>query len=127
MKLRLQFNSIRLRLKRSEVDQFARTGRVEEKIIFGDAGGDSLLYVLEATDLISSPRAGFTAGGVLVQVPLEMGLRWASGNEIGIEGEQPAGEQTRLRVLVEKDFACLDGTKEQNFDTFPNPLAGTKC
>ena len=49
MKLRLQFNSIR-RLKRSEVEQFAR----------------------------------------------------------------------------EKDLACLDGTEEENFDTFPHILAGTK-
>jgi hypothetical protein len=35
MKFRLQFNSIRLRLKRSEVEQFARIGRVEERIISG--------------------------------------------------------------------------------------------
>jgi hypothetical protein len=127
MKLRLQFNSIRLRLKRSEVEQFVRTGRLEEKIIFGDTGDDALHYVLEATEEISSPRAGFNAGGIHVQVPAKMALRWASGSEIGIEGDQPAGNKMRLRIIIEKDFACLDGTEEQNFDTFPNPLAGTKC
>jgi len=127
MKLRLQFNSIRLRLKRSEVEQFVRTGRVEEKIIFGDAAGDTLHYVLEATDKISTPRAEFKAGGILVQVPTQMALRWGSGDDIGIEGDESAGNKTQLRILVEKDFACIDGTEEQNFDTFPNPLAGIKC
>jgi hypothetical protein len=127
MKLRLQFNSIRLRLKRSEVEQFVRTGRLEEKIVFGDAAGDTLHYVLEASDLMSSPRAGFKAGRIHVQVPTEMVLRWSSGSDIGMESDQPAGDKTQLRILIEKDFACLDGTEEQNFDTFPNPLAGTKC
>ena len=47
MKLRFQFNSIRLRLKRSEVDQLARAGRVEEKIILGQ--GAIFLYVLETS------------------------------------------------------------------------------
>jgi len=127
MKLRLQFNSIRLRLKRSEVEQFVQTGRVEEKISFGDGAGNILHYVLETADGISSPHAAFTAGGILVRVPLEIALPWATGNEISIESDQPAGKQTRLRILIEKDFACLDGTEEQNFDTFPNPLAGSKC
>jgi len=127
MKLRLQFNSIRLRLKRSEVEQFVRTGRLEEKIIFGDTVSDTLHYVLEATDKISSPRAEFKRGNILIQVPTKLASHWGSGSEIGIEGDQPAGNKTQLRILIEKDFACLDGTEEQNFDTFPNPLAGTKC
>ena len=54
-------------------------------------------------------------------------LKWALTNQIGIEGEQTIDSNTSLRILVEKDFACLDGTKEQNADTFPNPLAGQKC
>jgi hypothetical protein len=32
-----------------------------------------------------------------------------------------------LQVLIEKYFACLDKPDEENVDTFPNPLAGTKC
>lgn len=31
----------------------------------------------------------------------------------------------RLR-LIEKDLACIDGTEEQNFDTFPHTVGGTK-
>jgi hypothetical protein len=125
MKLRLQFNSVRLRLKRSEVEQFARTGRVEEKIVFGGGAKNTLHYVLEASASVASPRSSLTANGVLVQVPPDVAERWASGNEVSIEGTQAVGKQAHLRVLIEKDFACLDGTEEQNVDTFPHPLSGT--
>lgn len=30
-------------------------------------------------------------------------------------------------LLVEKDFACLDGTNTDNEDTFPNPNIGMVC
>ena len=53
-----------------------------------------------------------------------MPSRWASSDEIGIEGRQAVGGQARLRVLFEKDFSCLDGTEERNSDTFPHRLAG---
>ncbi len=46
MKLRLQFNSIRLRLKRAEVDRLAQNGSVEEKIIIGTEPKDVFRYVL---------------------------------------------------------------------------------
>jgi hypothetical protein len=127
MKLRLQFNSIRLRLKRSEVEQFARTGRVEEKIISGSGDDERFHYVLEATDAVSSPQGTVTRSGIVVRVPIADVVTWASTDQIGIEGEQSVNNQASLRILIEKDFACLDGTEEQNADTFANPLAGMKC
>ncbi|HEY2711181.1 MAG TPA: hypothetical protein VGI60_01605 [Chthoniobacterales bacterium] len=126
MKIRLQCNSVRLRLKGSEVEQFARTGRVEEKITFGEAAGNSLFYVLETAD-VSAPQARLTANGVIVQVPAAAAARWITGTDVGLEGTQVVGEGECLHVLIEKDFACLNGTDEQNIDTFPHPLAGTKC
>ena len=53
-------------------------------------------------------------------------MTWASSDQVGIEGEQVIDNQTSLRILIEKDFACIDATDEQNADTFPNPLA-EKC
>jgi hypothetical protein len=126
MKIRLQFNSVRLRLKRSEVEQFARTGRVEEKLTFGEGAGNSLFYILETAD-VPAPQARLTANGVIVQVPLDAAASWAAGSDVGMEGTQAVGEKGCLHVLIEKDFACLDRTDDQNIDTFPHPLAGTKC
>jgi hypothetical protein len=127
MKLRLQSNSIRLRLKRSEVEQLARTGRVEEQIVFGAGSETSLTYVLETSTAVKDLTANLKAGRIIVQVPVETARRWATSNEVGLERVQPTGDEFGLHLLIEKDFACLNGTTEQNADTFPNPLAGTKC
>jgi hypothetical protein len=126
VKLRLQFNSIRFRLKRSEVEQFAQTGRLEEKIFLGTGGDEVFHYVLEVSGTVSTTRAVLKPRAVIVQVPPEAVTRWASSDQIGIDGEQPVAHQANLRILIEKDFACIDGTDEENADTFPNPLA-EKC
>ncbi|MBV8214641.1 MAG: hypothetical protein JOZ08_15620 [Verrucomicrobia bacterium] len=127
MKLRLQFNSIRLRLKRGEVERFASTGRVEEYICSGSDLAQVFSYVLEATDAVSSPTAAVSPGSVVVQVPPAEAVKWALTDQVGIEGEQATDNQVGLRISIEKDFACIDGTDEQNVDTFPNPLAGKSC
>jgi hypothetical protein len=127
MKLRLQSNSIRLRLKRSEVDRFLRTGRVEERIVSGTGNQESFHCLLETNDAVSAPKGSIAPGSVVVQVPKADALKWALTNQIGIEGEQTIDSKTSLRILVEKDFACIDGSEEQNADTFPNPLTGQKC
>lgn len=100
---------------------------MEEKIIMGGAADDTFHYVLEALPGISVPRACLQARCVLVQVPVEAVERWASGLDVGIEAKLPAGDQRELQILIEKDFACLNGKEEENIDTFPNPLEGTKC
>ena len=127
MKLRLQFNSVRFRLKRREVEQLARTGRVEERILIGSGYDETFDYVLESTAAVSSSRATLTARGIFVQVPSEEVMKWASTDQVGIEGRQPTDSKTSLLILIEKDFACIDGTDQDNADTFPNPIAGLKC
>jgi hypothetical protein len=127
MKLRLQSNSIRLRLKRGEVEQLTKTGRVEEKIIMGSGTTDIFHYVLQSTDAVSEMHAVLEHKEILVLVPVETVSRWAAGNEVGMETSLRVGDHRQLQVLIEKDFACLTGTDAQNADTFPNPLAGTKC
>ena len=127
MKLRMQSNSIRLRLKRGEVDQLMETGRVEERIRFGPGNAGFFNYILEASQAVSNPKAILKAGGILVQVPTQMVSHWGSSDDVGIEVIQAAGDESSLEILIEKDFACLNGDPEQNIDTFPNPLVGTKC
>jgi Family of unknown function (DUF7009) len=128
MKLRFQSNSIRLRLKRTEVEQLVRTGRVQEKVVMGNGPWDTFHYAVESSHAVFKPQAILEKKGVLVQVPIEAVSRWAeSEEEIGIEAKVRVGEEKELHVLIEKDFTCLHGgTKEENDDTFPNPLAKTK-
>lgn len=125
MKLRLQSNSVRLRLKRAEVGQLVKIGRVEEIITLGR--NDVFRYALETSNTVTTPRATLKDKEMLIQISAREAARWASDDEVGMEGMQAVGDGVELQVLIEKDFACLNGTDEQNADTFANPLAGTKC
>src|SRR5476651_1681215 len=98
MKLRLQSNSIRLRLKRSEVEQLAKTGGVEEKIIMGGGLGDTFHYALQSSHAVFAPQALLEKKGILVLVPVETVSRWAAGDEVGIEAILPVGDRGKLQV-----------------------------
>ncbi len=129
MKLRLQANSVRLRLKQGEVKRLIEKGVVEESIRFFP-GREALTYRLELSESAAAPTARLKGSEVLVEIPAAPARQWAAdANQVGLEAIQPAGADAAqgLTLLVEKDFACLDGSDEQNADTFPNPLAGGKC
>ena len=53
--------------------------------------------------------------------------RWAANEQVGLYDSLNLGSGRTLDLLVEKDFACLDVSDEENVDTFPNPIAGTVC
>ena len=127
MKLRLQSNSIRLRLKRGEVDQLVKLGQVQEIILLGDGEDDQLVYTLESSPKVFAPQVSLKKNHVLVEVPRDMAVHWATSDDVGIETRISVGGGREVQILVEKDFACLNGDEEQNRDTFPNPLAGAKC
>jgi hypothetical protein len=125
MKIRMQPNSIRLRLKRAEVATLIKENIIEERMVFG--GDQELRYCLQLSHNIENPQATFRAGEILVKVPYDRATHWALSSDVSIEGAQTITGQTQMQILVEKDFACLNGTAEQNVDAFPHPLAGTKC
>lgn len=121
MKIRIQGNSIRLRLSQSEVQTFAETGRVEDEIHFGSVPESSLRYVLERAG-VRQLAASYTANEIKVFVPAESGAAWTSTNEVGMESEVSLGNGHTLRILVEKDFKCLtDRPGEDESDNYPNP------
>ena len=66
MKLRIQGNSLRLRLTRTEVTQLHDSGHVESSIQF--APGRSLTYALEGSPHATSVTASFDGRSILVTV-----------------------------------------------------------
>ena len=115
MKLRLQGNSVRLRLTRSEVGRLRDTGLVEESVDFG--GGERLVYRLQSRPEPDPVRAGFSQGMVTVSVPAEVAQAWADSDEVGIYA--PSGA---LVISIEKDFRCLTRPLDgQERDAYPNP------
>lgn len=128
MKLRLKNNSIRLRLTRSEVEQLDRTGTVEESIVFGPDPHQPLTYSVKAVSETDGIQADFIDNRITVVVPRANVDDWTGSTKIELQGEQVIGNGGTLRILIEKDFACLKPRAgEDDADAFPNPLSQGAC
>ena len=122
MKLRLRHNSIRLRLSQSEVTRFLETGSVEESIVFGTQESSFKYRLISAQ--VETVCARIENNCISVVVPANIAKKWASGISIGIEHSHPLDEQSSLRILIEKDFACMEPRAvEEDVDAFPHPDA----
>lgn len=113
MKLRLLGNSVRLRLRKSEVAQFGATGRVSMTTDFGP--GRRLEYVLESA-VVPTVQVEFTGEQLTVRVPEEKGREWALGDAVSM-----LGRTETLAVLVEKDFVRTAVPEDDDFDRYANP------
>lgn len=119
MKLRIRGNSLRLRVSQSELAEIAETGRAEDRIRF--CAGAELRYQV-AVQPNGAVSAEFSGDRLSVSLPRSEAERWLAPGEISIRGEQLIGDGERLRILVEKDFACLTPREgEDESDLFPNP------
>ena len=120
MKLRVRDNSIRLRLSQSEVDTVASDGLVSATVPF--SSGKKLVYCVESSPACVDPVAAFEDGEVSVRLPESTVKQWAGSEEVSIASEQDIGGGEILRILVEKDFACLAPREgEDESDMFPHP------
>jgi hypothetical protein len=115
MKLRIQRNSLRLRLTQKEVAP-VRTGRVESFVEF--APGQSLAYLLEGSLSAEAMSATFDGRAIRSTIPAHQITEWVESDRVGIE----ALSQTGVQLLVEKDFQCLHRFVDQEPDAFPHPL-----
>ena len=52
---------------------------------------------------------------------------WSDANQVGVYTSVDIGPEGPLDLIVEKDFACLDRSDEENQDTFANPRANENC
>ena len=122
MKLRIEGNTLRLRLKRTEIDTLQSDGRVEAAVDFG-AGG-RLVYALEAAD-VPHLAVRYRPGEIVVTVPAAQATRWAgSEEEVGMDAAHALDDGGTLSILVEKDFQCLHRPlTEADRDAFRNPQA----
>ena len=115
MKLRLQGNSVRLRLTRSEVERLREAGLVEESVDFG--GGELLAYRLQSRLEQGPVEAVFGQGIMTVSVSKEAAQAWAGSDEVGLYAQSGV-----LTISIEKDFRCLTRRlDEQEPDAYPHP------
>ena len=126
MKLRIKGNSLRLRISRSEMETLVSSGSIEDTIYFAVGPEAKLTYTLRHALATSDVHVEYLPQQVHVVVSTEAAKSWAASDQVGIYGssETSAGP---LELVVEKDFACLDGENPLDDDAFPNPNAGSVC
>ena len=123
MKLRVRGDTIRLRLKRSEVDRIAAGISIVEETHFPDS---ILTYRLDVSEN-SEISASLDNGSHVVSLPKSKALDWAGTDEVSLYAEPKVSGAGPLSLLIEKDFRCIepghhrDG--EDDEDTFPHPSA----
>ena len=119
MKLRIKGNSIRLRLLRSEVEQFADAGKISEEVSFGTSELKYSLLMSSSTDAI---HAEFAYNEIMVFIPEKAAKDWTTNDNVGFEIEQPINPNDSLTIIVEKDFVCIDRPDDPDReDAYPNP------
>ena len=117
MKLRIQGDSLRLRLTQKEVAQLRAGSPVEASIHF--ASGRCLTYALATSADAAQVSADFDGACIRVTLPFRTMAEWADSSQVTIAG--PENEPTAL--LIEKDFQCMHKPGEPDPDAYPNPLA----
>ena len=127
MKLRIKANSLRLRVSRSEFARFQAGGRIEETIHFTAAPEATLTYALESALKPSPVTVRYGSREVTVILSQDRARIWGPQSEVGVYTTLDMGPAGSVEIAVEKDFACLDRSDEDNSDTFVNPLAGATC
>jgi len=127
MKLRIKGDSLRLRVSRSEVARLLAGDCLEETIHFAPETSAKFTYALQQDPSVSRPTVQYAGNRVTILVPTPQTNVWGVTNQVGIAEDVSLGDLGSLALLIEKDFACLDRSEEDNEDTFPNPNAGTTC
>jgi hypothetical protein len=124
MKLRLKGNSVRVRLDRWDIEGLIDRERVVDGVRFGP--GVALSYAVEVG---LAPRdrqkASYADGHLKISIDREDAEEWLASDRVGFDHEQVVDGGV-VRVLLEKDFACIDRPRGEEADdvyAFPNPLA----
>jgi len=100
---------------------------LEETIHFGQQENAKLTYALQQDPSVSKPTVQYTQNRLAILVPSDQTSAWCATDQVGIAEEISLGSLGSLALLIEKDFACLDRSEEDNHDNFPNPKIEATC
>lgn len=123
MKIRIRENSIRLRLTKTEVEEFCKVKSFSQNTHFGNA---TFTYRLQSKEENDGLSAIYLNNEIIVFIPLLDVEKWKNDAQVGFSNAFDIGNGKELLLKVEKDFVCLDETEEDQSDNYPNPrLAGS--
>lgn len=117
MKLRLTHNSIRIRIRKSELTTLSENKLIEDTVKF-PLSTDVFSYTLSISKEKNDLTAEFIESNITVIIPKQIAKDWINTNTVGIERHIDLADDEKLHVLIEKDFPCLDRPNEDKSDTF---------
>ena len=124
MKVRILGNTIRLRVKMHEADKLRVQGMIEEVLEFGAHAEQQIRFrVSRGTDHFAIAQQEMS---VSIMIPAEIVDQWATTEQVGIEETITTSHDRYIKVLIEKDFACLDGNRDEEEGSYPNPIEECK-
>ena len=117
-----------MRITRGELQHLCSGKRLLESTHFSE----DLVFSFELCAAPLPAAAGpvqvsFEANRIMVTLSDQALLHWQADGEVGVYVTVPNGTPGGLAVILEKDFACLDRSHEENADAFVNPKAGAAC
>lgn len=121
MKLRIRGNSIRFRLSRDEVQRLSSGIALEESTSFGNK---KLTYAVRPS-VSKGLSAAYEDDAITLYISNEYLNDWYLNDVVGFDEVVNLEQQQPLKLLIEKDFKCLDVSEEDQSDFFENP--GKTC
>lgn len=125
MKIRIKGNTIRLRLVQAEVRALSAGNTISECTVFGERA--LFVYALIPSATHDTITAKLVGSDIHVFLPEAIAQAWYENDLISLSAIQENGLAGGLKILIEKDFACLDHTDEDQSDNYPNPNRGKAC
>ncbi|WP_185217131.1 DUF7009 family protein [Sphingobacterium mizutaii] len=116
MKIRIKDNSVRIRLTQSEVNALYQDGNISSRTEFLE---QAFVYAVERAD-VPELSVEFVENKISLKIPANLLEQMYSTDVVGFEGLTG-----KVKLLLEKDFVCLDNTLEDQSDNYPNP--NMKC
>ena len=118
MKIRIQGNTVRYRLTKSEVETLAQTGYYKEETRFGER---TFVYAIKADPATKELHADYVNDTITLYLNRDKSLVWPKNEIVGYSSEIKTSKGNTLSLLLEKDFVCMDNTDEDQSDHYPNP------
>lgn len=118
MKIRIKGNAVRYRLTKKDVAALSDNGVIEESTQFPTG---RFYYALKVKADINALEAEFSGERITLFVPASFVLGWVNNDVVGCDAHMQLSATDSLYLLLEKDFACLDETHEDQQDMYENP------
>jgi hypothetical protein len=102
MKLRCITNSIRFRLRKSDVQEFVEKKYISDSLLFPN--GTSFEYGLKLTD--NKSEATCSDNKIVIYVDKIKVEKWVNSEDVSLKLAMSTPKNTSLSILIEKDFPC---------------------